>query len=222
MHEPHEVLLTANEYDIVTRLLRNEKSPQIARDTKRSVHTVRTTIRVIYGKLDMHSVSQLSEAIARGDLIIRVKSESNETSFDLGSALIVLQKASNRTKGAIWPVKLHRNEIQALLNAGNAYTLLAATESNLSSLIDRVGHVVANAEHERPKLAVAFASVLGAQDRTIGIVRESPQIDRLAAVFADTPFPLRKGARSEVFDAFRSSYSSASSTPSDPGPSHDG
>jgi hypothetical protein len=121
------------------------------------------------------------------------------------------------------PVKLHRDEIQALLTAGRAYALLAETESNLSALIERVERVVADSEAERPKIATAFASALGSQDRALEIVRETSQIDALAAVCADTPFPLRKRARSAVLGVFRSSYHSPSSgDPSHSGASHDG
>lgn len=223
MREPHTVLLTPNEYDLITRLLRDEKAPQIARETKRSVHTVRTTIRMIYSKLDVHSVSQLSGAVARGDLVIHTRPpDSHEPTFDLSSALHVLQSESRRAKGAIWSVKLHRNEIQELLVAGQAYSLLATTESNISSLIERVERIVANAEDERPKIAAAYASALGLQDRAIGIVRATLQIDALAEICANTPFPLVKRARSEVIDAFRSSYLWPFSDPPHPNPSQDG
>ncbi len=70
MPEPRSVILTANQYDIVLRLLRREKAPQIAAQTARSVHTIRTTIRVIYDKVGVRGVSALADAVARGELAL--------------------------------------------------------------------------------------------------------------------------------------------------------
>jgi DNA-binding CsgD family transcriptional regulator len=209
MHDANEVVLTANEYDIVQRLLRKENAPQIARETQRSVHTVRTTIRGIYGKLGVHSVPQLSEALACGDLIIRVK-EPVERTFGLASALRVLESESARSKGSIWPVKLHRAEIDALRDAGYAYNLLAAAGSNPSSLIERVESLVAEAETQRPRVAAAIAAALGAQDHLNGLMRDPSQIETLGAVCADNPFPLKQRARSELIDSFRTAYAAGS------------
>jgi DNA-binding CsgD family transcriptional regulator len=69
--EPRTVLLTANEHDIVLRLLRGDTAPAIAADTGRSVHTVRTTIRNIYDKLGIRGLSNVAEAMARGELILQ-------------------------------------------------------------------------------------------------------------------------------------------------------
>ncbi len=210
MQNPRDTILTENEHDIVMRLLRKENASQIARETKRSVHTVRTTIRGIYSKLGVHSVVELSDALACGELVIHCK-ETKERAFGLSSSLLVLERESvRRSKSTIWPVKLHRDEIAALLNAGYAYSLLATTESNLSTLIERVEHLVADAEAQRPRIAIAIASVLGLQDHANGVMREPSQIDALAAVCADTPFPLKQGSRSELLDEFRTSYAAGS------------
>ena len=60
------MLLTANQHAIVQRLLAGENSSDIARETNRSVHTVRTTIRTIYERLGVHALSELASGVKAG------------------------------------------------------------------------------------------------------------------------------------------------------------
>ena len=208
--ERRTVVLTANEHDLVLRLLRGEKAPAIAADTGRSVHTIRTTIRGIYDKVGIRGSSELANAVARGELALRQVAADR---FSLASALRVLtREASHATGERFRSVRLHPQEIRALRDAARAYDLLASTQDDIASLVDRIERLVTAYEGERITLVREVALLLGAQDARTGVARDAARVDALATVFANTPFVLRASARASVLDAFRTSYAAGCRT----------
>lgn len=206
IRKPRVVILTANEHDLVLRLLRRERTPSIAADTGRSIHTIRTTIRTIYDKIGIRGLSQLADAVARGEISLREAEQPPET-FGLGSALRLLERESSRATGErLRNVRLHTEEIRALENAGRAYRALANIEHDVSSLVPRLERLVASAESGRLMMAHQLGGLLGTQDAVARRCRDAGEVDAIGSVLADAPFAVEGRARSAVLKAFRTSY----------------
>jgi DNA-binding CsgD family transcriptional regulator len=126
-----EVLLSANQNAIVERLLAGDKGPAIARAKKRSVDTVRQTIRAIYSKFGVRDTAELATGIAEGRFNIRV-TDGNGREHNLRSAVTAMHRAvanmrsENLRKGTRRrrvPLHLHEDEIGAILVAlGEAHS----------------------------------------------------------------------------------------------------
>ncbi len=65
-------MLTTNQDAIVQRMLRGENTPTIARAKKRSVDTVRKTIRVIYSRFGVNGAAELKARMAQGAFRVHV------------------------------------------------------------------------------------------------------------------------------------------------------
>lgn len=77
MNEPRgnrsrEILLTENQHRIIERLIAGDTVPEIARAKHRSILTVRTTVRTVYQRFGVHSVSELAAAIASPEFRIHI------------------------------------------------------------------------------------------------------------------------------------------------------
>jgi len=122
---PRDVLLTATQHDIVTRLLDGERARAIARARQRSVDTVRQTVRAIYSRFGVRNPEELAAGIAEGLFNVRV-GRLNGREHTLRSALAALDRAlktmqlenartgTNRRRTS---VRLHRDEMNAILAA---------------------------------------------------------------------------------------------------------
>lgn len=206
MTKPRIVVLTTNEHDIALRLLRRERTPSIAADTGRSVHTIRTTIRTIYDKIGIRGLSQLADAVARGELLLREVEQPPEA-FGLGSALRLLERESSRATGErLRNVRLHAEEIRALENAGRAYHALANIEHDVSSLVPRLERLVASAESGLLTMAHRLGGLLGTQDAAARRSRDAAEVDAIGSVLADAPFAVEGSGRRALLNAFRTSY----------------
>ena len=130
---PRVVLLTPNQHAIVQLLLAGEAAPAIARATKRSVDTVRQTIRAIYSRFGVRSSAELatglSECLFRVHITDNDGRERNYRSAvaSIHRALTMLRSENLRTgaKRRRIPVRLHESELEALL-----IVLAQRTESN--------------------------------------------------------------------------------------------
>ena len=92
---PRTVALTANQNEIIQGLLRGESAVAIARAKRRGPATIRTTIKLIYRKCDVHSVKELRSCLARGTLHVIVD-PPKEPRDDLGHAVAAIQDALTR------------------------------------------------------------------------------------------------------------------------------
>jgi DNA-binding CsgD family transcriptional regulator len=122
---PREVILTSNQYAIVTRIARGEKTPAIARAKKRSVDTVRSTLRTIYSRFNVRSADELKAGMSSGAFRI-VVADGDGREHNLRSALTAIRNAltsmrtANRRKGTKrrrCHVSLHEDEVTAILTA---------------------------------------------------------------------------------------------------------
>jgi DNA-binding CsgD family transcriptional regulator len=122
---PRDVLLTATQHDIVTRLLDGEKAPAIARARKRSVDTVRQTVRAIYSRFGVRNAEELAAGFASAFFNVRVD-DVNGREHNLRSgitavdrALKTMQRENNRkgTNRRRTSVRLHEDEMTAILTA---------------------------------------------------------------------------------------------------------
>lgn len=120
---PREVVLTANQRDIVERLSRGDRAPAIARETKRSVDTVRQTLRVVYAQCGVKSGDELIAGLSDRTLRI-IPSKQKTPQHDLRSGLTAIARAltnmrsENARKGTSRrraAVRLHEDEMDAIL-----------------------------------------------------------------------------------------------------------
>jgi DNA-binding CsgD family transcriptional regulator len=120
---PRDVFLTANQDAIVQRMVRGENTPEIARAKKRSVDTVRKTVRAIYTRFGVSGATELKVAFAQGTFRIRV-TDNGGREHNLQSALNAVRnalaalRAKNRRKGMNRRrshVSLHEDEMNAIL-----------------------------------------------------------------------------------------------------------
>lgn len=122
---PREVFLTANQRDIVERLSRGDRAPAIAGETKRSVDTVRQTLRAIYAQCGVRSAEELIAGL--GDRTLKIlPSKQTNPQHDLRSGITAIERAltnmrtENARKGTSRrraAVRLHENEMDAILIA---------------------------------------------------------------------------------------------------------
>ena len=122
---PRDVLLAANQRDIVERLLDVDRVPTIARATKRSVDTVRQTLRAIYSQLGVRSAEELVAGLVAGTFNVRASNQEGRK-YDLRSGLLAIDRAlttmrrDNARKGTSrrrTAVRLHEDEMDAILAA---------------------------------------------------------------------------------------------------------
>jgi DNA-binding CsgD family transcriptional regulator len=123
--QPRNVILTSNQHAIVLRVIRGEKTPAIAHAKKRSVDTVRKTLRTIYARFNVRSADELKAEIGRGAFRIIVADGAGRE-HNLRSALKSIQNAlaamrtANRRKGTKrrrCHIGLHEDEAEAILKA---------------------------------------------------------------------------------------------------------
>ena len=120
---PRGVVLTTNQDAIVQRMLCGENTPAIARAKKRSVDTVRKTIRTIYSRFGVSSAAELKAGMAQGAFRIHV-TDNDGREHNLRSALkaihdaLTTMRAENDRKGTKrrrFQVSLHDDEMNAIL-----------------------------------------------------------------------------------------------------------
>jgi DNA-binding CsgD family transcriptional regulator len=120
---PRDVMLTKNQNAIVQRMIRGENTAQIARAKKRSVDTIRKTVRTIYSRLGVSSSAELTAGITQGAFLIHVTDDGGRA-HDLRSAVkaihgaLTTMRAENRRKGTKRrrsQVGLHEDEMEAIL-----------------------------------------------------------------------------------------------------------
>lgn len=122
---PREVFLTPNQREIVQRLLGGNSAAEIARTKRRSVDTIRQTIRAIYSRFNVCNLSELKAGITAEIFNIRV-GDGNGREHTLRSGLAAIQsgldtmRRQNVRKGTRrrrMPISLHESEMEAILNA---------------------------------------------------------------------------------------------------------
>jgi DNA-binding CsgD family transcriptional regulator len=120
---PRDVFLTANQDAIVQGMVRGENTPEIARVKKRSVDTVRKTVRAIYTRFGVSGATELRAALARGAFRIRV-TDNGGREHNLQSGLKALRDAlatlrarnlRRGTKRRRAHVSLHEHELNAIV-----------------------------------------------------------------------------------------------------------
>jgi hypothetical protein len=157
-------------------------------------------------------MSQLADAIARGDLLLRQADQTPQT-FGLESALPLLARETSRSKsGQIRSIRLHADEMSALETAGRTYRVMAGAEPDVSALVSRVENLIAAGESGRIAIAQKIGLLLGKQDAVESRTRDGAEVDELAKVFADVPFAIDDGIRNTILNVLRTSYAAGNRT----------
>jgi len=203
--------LTQGELRVLEQLRRGLKSPAIAQVSGRSVHTVRTISRNLREKFGAHSVSELLAGLESGVYAI-AQTRKAQPAFDLTSALDALDRANaeKRWSRPMRTLRLHANEIAALLRMGQAHQAMVASgrriAENLDSVVGGVEELLAKGRDARASLAAAIGHEMGESDAKRRTLRGPAELARFGAILLRHPFPLHGGDRAEVLDAFRRSY----------------
>jgi DNA-binding CsgD family transcriptional regulator len=125
INTPRDVTLTPIQHEIVERLKAGDNASTIARSRKRSVDTVRRTIRTIYERYGVRTRTELLSGIKAGSFIVSVRTRS-EGDYDLRSGLTAIDRALRtmrienavkRTRRRRASVRLHEAEMSAILAA---------------------------------------------------------------------------------------------------------
>jgi DNA-binding CsgD family transcriptional regulator len=125
INTPRDVTLTPIQHEIVERLKAGDNASTIARSRKRSVDTVRRTIRTIYERYGVRTRTELLSGIKTGSFIVSVRTRS-EGDYDLRSGLTAIDRALRtmrienavkRTRRRRASVRLHEAEMSAILAA---------------------------------------------------------------------------------------------------------
>jgi DNA-binding CsgD family transcriptional regulator len=125
INTPRDVTLTPIQHEIVERLKAGDNASTIARSRKRSVDTVRRTIRTIYERYGVRTRTELLSGIKAGSFIVSVRTRS-EGDYNLRSGLAAVARALRtmrientlkRTRRRRASVRLHEAEMSAILAA---------------------------------------------------------------------------------------------------------
>jgi DNA-binding CsgD family transcriptional regulator len=125
INTPRDVTLTPIQHEIVERLKAGDNASTIARSRKRSVDTVRRTIRTIYERYGVRTRTELLSGIKTGSFIVSVRTRS-EGDYNLRSGLAAVARALRtmrientlkRTRRRRASVRLHEAEMSAILAA---------------------------------------------------------------------------------------------------------
>ena len=122
---PRDVALTVIQNEIVERLKSGDNASAIARNRKRSVDTVRRTIRTIYERFGVRTHAELLSGIKTGLFSISVRPR-NAGDYNLRSGLAAIdealramrtENARKRTRRRRTSVRLHEAEMNSILAA---------------------------------------------------------------------------------------------------------
>lgn len=122
---PRDVALTAIQYEIVERLKNGDNASTIAQTRKRSVDTVRRTIRTIYERFGVRTRAELLGEMRTGSFNVSVQALTGRD-YDLRSGLAAIDKAlrtmrsenaHKRTRRRRTSVRLHEAEMSSILAA---------------------------------------------------------------------------------------------------------
>jgi DNA-binding CsgD family transcriptional regulator len=131
-----EAALTRGETFVLTRLRAGASQPKIAADLGNSVHTVRTVVRNIRAKFHAPSVDQLLRGINAGVYTIVEKAVPEPQTFNLKSALCTLERELRLSPDRrMRNVRLHTDELLALLNLAQSYNAAVDRDIALSETI---------------------------------------------------------------------------------------
>jgi DNA-binding CsgD family transcriptional regulator len=209
---PREARLSRGELRVLDRLRAGANQSAIAAEFGNSVHTVRTVARNIREKFEVHSVAELLHGLEAGVYTIAAKPVSEPRAFSLSSAIGIIEREHDRSKKSrgMRTVRMHSDEISALLGLAQSYHAVVARSAQLSedlgSVVGRVEGLVEKIGGERAVLARAVGRELGVTDAERGGTRSAAKIERLGEIFAATPFALYGDARERILDAFRTGY----------------
>jgi len=120
--EKHEAVLSPGEAAVIEQLRRGKNQVIIARETGRSVETVRTMCKNVREKFGAHSVKELLRGFQEGVYVIARRPRGDSPAFGLASALVTLKRERDRqgTRDQMRTVRLHREEISAILRLASA------------------------------------------------------------------------------------------------------
>jgi DNA-binding CsgD family transcriptional regulator len=209
---PREARLSRGELRVLDRLRAGANQSAIAAELGNSVHTVRTVARNIREKFEVHSVAELLRGLEAGVYTIAAKPVSEPRAFNLASAIGILERehARSQTGRGMRTIRMHSDEISALLGLAQSYHAVVARSAQLSedlgSVVGRVEGLVEKIGDERAVLARAVGRELGVTDAERGGTRSAAKIERLAEIFATTPFALYGDAREKILHSFRTGY----------------
>jgi DNA-binding CsgD family transcriptional regulator len=122
MTEMREAVLSPGEAAVIEQLRRGKNQVTIARETGRSVATVRTVCKNVREKFRARSVKELLRGIEEGAYVVTRRPVDDSPAFGLASALAALKRERDRagTRDQMRTVRLHREEISAILRLANA------------------------------------------------------------------------------------------------------
>lgn len=210
---PREAALTHGEIRVLERLRAGASQPAVAAELGNSVHTVQTVARTIREKFQAHSIADVVCGLNAGVYTVARKTLPKPRVFDLASALGVLEREHARLLGAgkIRTLRMHPDEITALLGMAQSYHAVVARGAQLSEelgeVVGRIEGLVESIARERVAISRAVGSELGAIDAERGSTRSAAQLARLGTVFTATPFALYGDAEKTIVDAFQTAYS---------------
>jgi hypothetical protein len=196
---------------VLEQLRRGLDYREIARSSGRSVHTVRTISRNARQKFGARSVDELLAGLEAGTYVIAPSREMPPRAFDLTSALEMLDRAQSESgQHAMLTLRLHRDEIAALLRLGDAHQAIVSggqrIVADLANVVGGVEKLLSRERDGRAALAEEVARTMGVHDARRRTVRGPAEIARFAAIIVRRPFRLHGADRAAVLDAFRSGY----------------